>query len=185
MTRNRLFVALALAVMLALGFLGYRTYLLRYGDAQLAAHYYPDVPVTLPANDTTNYYAGLSWLREDGYPQATAALNRVPRTDPDYPSAQYYAGHAYYRNGQLNAAMTALQNVTDLGPSTVREDAEWLLALTYLRAGRTERNFFGVLGRIAEQENHRHHAAGRALAADFRSPWRTRWEALAYGRGAY
>ena len=186
MTRTRLFVALGLAAVLALGFFGYRTYTLQYGNEQLAAHYYKVRAPALPAVDTSAYAEGMRWLLEDGYSQATAAFNRVARTDPDYPSAQYFAGQAYYRNGQLNAARSALLNATDIGPSTIAPHAEWLLLLTYLKDGRTEREFFQLLDRLVIDTQHPFHARAKALREDFESPWRQRWETLTYGkRGTY
>lgn len=185
MTRSRLLAALVLAVLLALGFFGYRTYVLRYSDDKLAAAYTPDLTVDPPAADTTIYAEGLRWLAEDGYSQATAALNRIARTDPNYPSAQYYAGVAYYRNQQLNAARTALLNATDIGPSTVAEDAEWLLLMTYLKSGRTEREFYQLLARLIERATHAYHAQALSLRDDLESSWRRRWETLAYGQATY
>lgn len=185
MTRTRLLVGLVLAVLLALVFFGYRTYVLQYSNENLAAAYYTPPEIILPAQDSTAYYEGMRWLREDGYVEATEALNRVARTDADYPSAQYYAGHAYYRNEQLNAAMTALQNATGIGPSNVREDAEWLLLLTYLRSGRTERNFFTLLDKVGRESGHRYAAQVAALRSDLTSSWRSRWEEAALGRGGY
>lgn len=184
MLRRRLLVALGIAGLLLVAFFAYRTYVLGYSNEELAAHYY-ETAVLPAAPDSSRYGEGLRWLAEDGFQQATAAFNQIARTHPDYPSAQYYAGHAYYRNQQWNAAMTALQNVTGLGPSTVREDAEWLLLITYLRAGRTERNFFTLLARVLEQYAHKHGVKARALADDLSSPWRSRWEALTQGRGGY
>ena len=179
--RSPLVFAALLFVVLTVGYFCYRTYIFRYSDTSLASQFWETPTLDLPADEESVLYRGIAWIREDGFDEATRLLNTLPATHPDYPSAQFYAGYAYHQAEKYNGAMAALLNATEIGPSTIAARAQWMLLLTYLRTGRTDRSFSQLMRDILKDKSHPYRDQALALEQAIQSSWRSRWEQIEYG----
>ncbi len=71
------------------------------------------------------------------YDAALEGINKYLQENPEYFKAKFYRGLIYLKNRELTAAMADFEDVIK-NNSQFKEEAEWYLSLSYIRAQRKD-----------------------------------------------
>lgn len=126
-------------------------------DARLYHSYFvvdAGLPVEMGSADTLVYafYDGMISYKEGNYPDALAKWNAVAEEAGPTDTLQYYRGIAHMAMGHVDEAIALLAVVAGERASVYYQDANWYLALCYLKRG-DRKTASKILSRIADRES--------------------------------
>lgn len=126
-------------------------------DARLYHSYFvvdAGLPVEMGSADTLVYafYDGMISYKEGDYPDALVKWNAVAEETGPTDTLQYYRGISHMAMGRIDEAIALLAVVAGERASFYYQDANWYLALCYLKRG-DRKTASKILSRIADRES--------------------------------
>lgn len=151
---KRWWVAAAVAVAMLTG--AWWLWMANPSDTRLYQSYFvvdAGLPVEMGSADTLVYafYDGMISYKEGKYPDALAKWNALAAENGQTDTLQYYTGLAHMAMGSLEEAIPLLAMVAGERASFYYQDANWYLALCYLKRGE-RKTASKILSRIADSE---------------------------------
>lgn len=146
-----------------------------YNDANVFSRSYSlDFESTRSAgnhiNDVEMAQMFLSSGQSDYYAESIRKLESIPADDSLYYKAQYLLGHLYLNTDNPEKAIVKFSGVAD-HQHDLSQDAQWYLALAYLKAGKAEETR-GQIQKILNNKDHVHYQNAMDLDRSLNSIWR-------------
>ncbi|MEO1260697.1 MAG: tetratricopeptide repeat protein [Bacteroidota bacterium] len=171
--RRPLAVAASVLLVLAASFFIYSTY--QFSNNNLADRYYsPPNFSELRSNEITSENVLLnasSYINQGKYSEASMLLLAVESTSPQYIDAKYMLGHLHFSGGDIADAIDHFKIVQDSNDTRYAENAEWQLALCYLKTG-DEQKCRQELEKILTDKSHAYYSDATSLKKNINSFFR-------------
>lgn len=170
--RNWAIAATALIIIVAGAYLWSNQ---NYTNGALAEGYYPKSELAgLRSSNPTKADAlapGYEALNSGNYSEAINLFGRLTSDELLGPKALYFKAHAHFQQKQFNEAISSLSNLIQQSEGEEKDRAEWLLALSYLGAGKTAEAKI-LISKIAANKDHSYAPQAGQLLGDLNSLWR-------------
>lgn len=145
-----------------------------YSNTALAEGYYPQAELAGLRNSSTTsdpLAPGYEALSGGRYDEAVSFFEKLTSDSLLGSKALYFKAHAHFRQKQFDNAIADLRSLIQVSGNEEKDRAEWLLALTYLDAGKTA-EAQALIAQIAANKDHSYYPQARQLSGDLNSLWR-------------
>jgi len=171
--RRVLAIAASVLLILAVGSFWYAND--QYAADQLAAGYFDSSSADTrgPVNNQGHPLAeGLEALQSGDYAAADNYFQNIPATDENYADARYFLAQSLHLQGKTDESTDILRGLLDQANINLRESAQWLIVLNYLKNGQVEDpEFQSRLNAIQADTGHSYYQEAEKLDRQLNSFW--------------